>query len=149
VSLSTADRESRLAEARRVCQERGVPLTNQRRAVLQALLDRDDHPTADALYEVVVHDLPQISRATVYRSLDALVELGLAARVSHPGSATRFDPTVRRHHHLICDRCGAILDLEDPTLDRIPLPDTRPAGFRARDYSVQVRGLCERCTGGG
>lgn len=126
------------------CRELGIPLTVQRRAVLSALLGRTDHPTADDVYGVVLRTIPGVSRGTVYRTLDKLVELGLIVRVSHPGSAARYDAKLHRHHHLICERCGSMADLEASALDELALPDLGSA-FRVVDYSVHLRGICRAC----
>jgi Fur family peroxide stress response transcriptional regulator len=136
------EKTERLAKA---CRERGIPLTHQRRAVLEAIADRKDHPTAERVYEEVRQRLPNVSRMTVYRVLDLLVELGIITKVGHPGSAIRFDPTTERHHHLVCLRCNQLFDLEAPDLDHLELPDTRRLGFRVADYSIQFTGICETC----
>jgi Fe2+ or Zn2+ uptake regulation protein len=123
-----------------------VPLTIQRREVLRSVLGRSDHPTSDDVYEDVVTRVAGISRGTVYRALDTLARLGLIVRVGHPGSAARYDGHVARHHHLVCEECGDIRDLEDAALDALAAPDLGGTGFRVRDYSVYYRGLCSRCT---
>ena len=135
-----------LAELERRCRQMAVPLTVQRRAVLRALAGRDDHPTADSVFSAVSRELPGISRATAYRTLDTLVAMGLVVRVAHAGSAVRYDAKLYRHHHLACDQCGAMLDLDSKTLDAIQLPDLSALGFRAHDFSVHVRGVCAACT---
>jgi Fur family peroxide stress response transcriptional regulator len=139
---------AKLAEFEALCRSQGLPLTAQRRAVLRALAQRDDHPTADQLYEVVRHELPDISRTTVYRVLETLLRVGVIHRVSHPGSAVRFDAHTQRHHHLYCVSCGALTDLVMPELDSLPTPDTGRVGFEIRDYSVHFDGLCASCRAG-
>jgi Fur family peroxide stress response transcriptional regulator len=123
----------------------GVPLTIQRRAVLEELSRRRDHPTAEGVYEAVSKRIPGLSRATVYRSLETLVELGLAARIAHPGSAARYDPKTWRHHHLVCERCGLVLDIESPELEKPRLRAPAGSGFAIRDWSIQFTGLCADC----
>ena len=125
------------------CRRRGVPLTVQRRAVLEALLERHDHPTAEQIYTAVAARLPGLSRTTVYRVLETLVEAGVAGKASHPGAASRFDPVTERHHHLACVGCDKLIDLQAPSLDRLTLP--RPRGFRVLDYTIQFKGLCAAC----
>lgn len=141
MDLSTEALET--LEAR--CRERGLPVTLQRRTVLAALLQRDDHPTADELFEIIGEAGPALSRATVFRTLETLVDLEMATRVCHPGSATRYDPRVDRHHHLVCDTCGQITDLEDSRLDALPIKKALAGGFRVRDWSVHIRGTCATC----
>jgi Fur family peroxide stress response transcriptional regulator len=129
----------------RACRERGLPVTAQRRTVFEMILDREDHPTADQVYEQVRRRLPTISRTTVYRVLDGLVGLGLITRICHPGSAARFDPKVHQHHHLVCLYCERIIDLEEQRLNRVAWPDVRRYGFEIRDYYIHFRGVCARC----
>ena len=57
----------------------------------------------------------------------------------------RYDRVLTRHHHLVCDRCNAMIDFVDEALDELPLPNTSPLGFQVRDYRVQVRGICAAC----
>ena len=127
------------------CRELGLPLTIQRRAILEVLSSRTDHPTADAVAAALAESIAGISRATVYRTLETLVEGGLIVRVSHHGAAARYDIRTDRHHHLVCDRCGAMTDFDEAGFAELRLPDFSSAGFRVRDYSVQVRGLCRKC----
>jgi Fur family peroxide stress response transcriptional regulator len=134
-----------LAHVEQRCRELGVPLTVQRRAIYAAIADRDDHPSADEVFAALQRRVPGISKATTYRTLDKLVEIGLVRRVSHPGAVARFDAKVHRHHHLVCERCGAVCDLESKALDRVALPDVAGHGFELRDFSVLIHGRCRAC----
>jgi len=127
------------------CRRRGLALTIQRRAVYEELVERKDHPTADQVYDALQARLPGLSRTTVYRVLDTLVEQGFARKVHHAGAVARFDPMTVRHHHLVCDGCGQLVDLEDGVVPGVPLPDARGTGFRIRDYSISFTGLCKSC----
>ena len=135
----------RVTEFEAECRRRGLALTIQRRAVYEELAERKDHPTADQVYDTLRARLPGLSRTTVYRVLDTLVEQGFARRVQHAAGVARFDPMTARHHHLVCDRCGKLLDLDDRAIPRIPLPDARGTGFRIDDYSISFSGLCQSC----
>jgi Fur family peroxide stress response transcriptional regulator len=135
----------RLKEFERLCRCMGVPLTVQRRAVLETVLERDDHPTADQIIEVVRQRVPGVSRTTVYRVLDRLVEVGIIRRLHHHGPAARFDGKIRRHHHLICKKCNQVIDLESAKLDKLSLPDVESEGFEIDDFSVQFTGTCAAC----
>jgi Fur family peroxide stress response transcriptional regulator len=127
------------------CRRHGLPLTVQRRVVLQALAGRDDHPTADEVLAEVRQRLPEVSRTTVYRVLDTLVQLGLAVKICSPGSGVRFDPKTHRHNHLVCIRCEKVMDFETSALEALPIPDLRAQAFTIHDYSVHFRGLCRDC----
>jgi Fur family peroxide stress response transcriptional regulator len=125
--------------------ESGLPVTIQRRAVFEAILGRQDHPTAELVYRAVREKLPQISRMTVHRILGTFASLGLVAKTCHPGSAARFDPNLRQHHHLVCLDCGRIIDVEDARLNNLPWPEVPPGDFEIQDYHIHFRGRCARC----
>ena len=91
--------------------ERGWRLTAQRRAVVGALRGADVHLTAEEVHRAAVSVLPDVSRATIYNTLNELVSMGDVGEVVL-GGRTRFDPNVTTpHHHLVCDRCGLIRDV--------------------------------------
>lgn len=136
----------RLQEFEALCRRQGVSFTVQRRVVLEAVLERDDHPTADQIVEIVKQRVPNISRTTVYRVLDALVDMEMIRRLHHPGPAVRYDGKVRRHHHLICKRCHKVIDWEDVRLNRIRPPDVEAEGFEIEDFSVHFTGVCGECS---
>ncbi len=137
--------ERRLAAFEQNCRRRGLALTIQRRAVFSELAERRDHPTADQVYEALRARLPGLSRTTVYRVLETLVSQGFARKVQHAGTAVRFDAMTERHHHLVCERCGRLADLDDALVPSLPLPDPRKTGFQVRDYSISFTGLCKSC----
>ena len=130
------------------CRRRGLAVTVQRRTVFEALSGRRDHPTADQVYDAVRDRLPGLSRTTVYRVLDTLVVAGFARKVQHAGGVARFDPITDRHHHLVCEACGRLVDVDDAAVPALRLPETRGTGFRITDYSVSFLGLCGGCARG-
>lgn len=138
-------RQRRMEDLQRVCREQGLPLTVQRRAVLEVVLQRDDHPTADQVLQVVQDRLPGVARATVYRTLEALVRMGVIAKASLPGHPARYDRLVEAHHHFVCRECETIIDVVDKSLDRFPMPDTSQLGVEVTDFTLQLRGVCPAC----
>jgi Fe2+ or Zn2+ uptake regulation protein len=143
--LDAQAKKRRVEEFRQRCRERGIPLTTQRSVVLEAVLDLDCHPTADQVYGSPAVRKSRISRATVYRTLESLVRLGLITKACHPGGVVRYDGRTGMHHHLICLHCDAVVDIADSRLDRLPMPDTSVFGYEIQDFRVQLRGLCRRC----
>jgi Fur family peroxide stress response transcriptional regulator len=138
-------RKSKERELEFACRHHGLPLTIQRRAILENLASRTDHPTADQIYDALKDHLKGISRTTVYRVLDTLVSVGLATRVSNPESKARFDADTSRHHHLTCVDCGTVVDIHDPELNKIDLPERFKSELEFMDYSINFIGRCSRC----
>jgi Fe2+ or Zn2+ uptake regulation protein len=138
-------KDERIESLRQVCRERGLILTPQRRAILRAVLDLDDHPTAERVHAALSRRRVRVSRATVFRTLESLARLGIIARACHPGSSVRYDRRTDQHHHLVCLSCDRVIDIQDARLDALPVPDTRRLGFVVSDFKVQLRGTCREC----
>jgi Fur family transcriptional regulator, peroxide stress response regulator len=119
--------------------------TAQRYAVLDFLVRHPFHATAEEILEAINRDDPRSSRATVYNSLNALVQAGLVREMAGDGKSTRFDAHLRRHHHFRCERCGAV---EDVPWFEVPVPASGRALGKHRITGCEVvfRGLCERCS---
>jgi Fur family peroxide stress response transcriptional regulator len=128
-----------------VLRQQGLSLTTQRRIILQELSGRKDHPTAEQMYEAVRDRLPGLSKATVYRVLDTLVQAGAARKVFHPGAIVRYDPMTARHHHLTCQECGKLVDIDSSMIEDIALASVAVSGFQVTDYTINFTGVCSRC----
>ncbi len=126
------------------CKRAGLALTPQRVAIYRALFESYDHPSPEALYERVRPQMPSISLATIYKTLETLVSLGVASELPAAGDTKRYDANMGRHHHLVCDQCNAIEDFYDASLD-VAAPKSKN-GFVPRAVSVYVHGLCRRCS---
>lgn len=124
----------------------GLRLTAQRRHVYRVLLEKRDHPTAEDVFRRARRALPEISLATVYNCLEALVHCGLARRVDVDPAAGRFCPNMTEHGHFYCRGCGGIYDVDAGAADwreRLHLPE----GFAAEGLDVAIRGYCAACAG--
>lgn len=122
-----------------------VRLTTRRRAILEALKETPDHPTAEEVLERVRQKVPSVSLGTVYRGLDALWRAGLIAKHEVPGGAARYDHEVAPHVHVVCSGCGAMADVPGV----LPLPRGLPkeaAGFRITGANLTLEGICPGCS---
>ncbi len=117
----------------------GVRRTPQRFFVLEHLLTRPDHATVEELWTALNKRHARASRATVYNTLHALVQAGLIREFTLDGKAARYDANLEQHHHFVCDRCGAVEDVE-----WFDVPAAQGAG-NVRTYEVILRGECSRC----
>ena len=123
---------------------RGARPTRQRRAIFSALSERLDHPTAETLYRAVRRRIPGLSLATVYTTLEVLVEAGLAGRFVGADGVAHYDARTDEHDHRRCLGCGRIDDLDRRgARDLVPLQPS--ADFRPTGYRIEVTGYCSGC----
>jgi Fur family peroxide stress response transcriptional regulator len=123
---------------------RGLRRTEQRREVYAILVRELDHPTAQDVYSLAKRRLPEISLATVYNCLEALVSCGLVRRVQVGPAASRFCPNMQEHGHFYCEQCGAIFDVEI-NANRLGHSTCLPRGFEASRFDISMRGTCSAC----
>jgi len=120
-------------------------LTPQRDAVFQVILAREDHPTANEIFEAARQRLPTISYATVYNSLRYLKEAGLVHEIKFGDSASRYDRETDRHDHAICNSCGKLVDFDLPQTAELMQAAARKSRFKPESVHLTLRGLCEDC----
>ena len=123
--------------------ERGLKVTPQRQSVFRALHGNMSHPTAEAVHALVRADVPTISLRTVYATLHDLAQLGEIGELEVGTGSLRFDPNVTPHHHLVCEGCHAVFDV-DVSAPVVGLPDEL-AGFEVVDAEIVFRGRCPEC----
>jgi Fur family iron response transcriptional regulator len=116
----------------------GIRPSAQRVAIAGYVLDTEDHPTADAVWQRVKADFPMVSRATVYNTLQTFREHGLVQQLVLSEGSVVFDPKVEPHHHFVDDQTGAIHDIPWTAL-RVGKVDELE-GIDVREYMVVVRG---------
>ena len=143
--MDTREKQNRLELFEKLCRESGVPCTTQRRIILEIVLDSEAHPTASDVIRKVAERELGVSRATIHRNLDLMAVMGVITKTSHPGIAARYDARTDIHHHLVCISCNSIVDIDDETLDSMPMPDASEYGFEISDFRVQLRGYCRDC----
>lgn len=126
--------------------DRGWRLTSQRRVVADVLAGEHVHLTADAVHAAAKRQLPEISLATVYNTLNQLVAMGEVLEISAGDGPKRYDPNVTtRHHHLCCVECGALRDVRPEGTERLTLPDAQQHGFELLELDIVFRGRCPQC----
>lgn len=131
---------------REALQAGGQRFTEQRAAVYRYLAGTDVHPTADEVFSAVRRDLPGISLATVYKSLETLVGCGLAVKLTYANESARYDGCTDPHHHARCLSCGAVTDVpgEMPQGDLASL-QRRAGDFTVTGYRLELAGYCSAC----
>jgi Fur family transcriptional regulator, peroxide stress response regulator len=124
----------------------GHRFTEQRAAVYRYLARTDVHPTADEVLLAVRGNLPAISLATVYKSLETLVGCRLAVKLTYADQSARYDGRTDPHHHARCVVCGSVSDipgeLPNQEIDRLT---ARADHFTVTGYRLELAGYCAKC----
>ena len=124
----------------------GLGASYQRMRILENLMDRRDHPTVSMLYDDLAGEIPTLSRATVYNTLNALVDKGLVNALTITSEEARYDFKRHPHHHFLCRECGSILDVEI----HCKYADVAEIdGHRVEDIHGYFKGTCRACLGKG
>jgi len=127
--------------------DNNLKVTKERLMLLEELFNSSGHLDADSLLFQLRNKGRKVSRATIYRTLDLLVQCGLA-RKSRLGREhyvyERVTPG-KRHDHMVCTGCGTIIEFYDPELEERQREVCLANGFRPTFYSIQIQGLCSEC----
>lgn len=135
------------AELNRKLAQSGFRFTPQREHVYRVLVEKRDHPTAEEVFIRAKAGKPEISMATVYNCLDALVKCGVVKQVAVQRGAARFCPNMKRHGHFYCETCHGVFDVDVP--EGRPEGIHMPRGFKVDHYEIAIHGVCADCGGRG
>ena len=126
--------------------QRGWRLTAQRRVVAEVLVGEHVHLTAEAVHAAARAALPEISMATVYNTLNELVDMGEVLEIGAGHGPKRYDPNADvAHQHLLCVGCGTLRDVQPEGETDLALPPGEDHGFRVVSVDITFRGLCPSC----
>lgn len=127
-------------------QQKGFRLTPQRIMVLEALHQADDHISAPDICSRIQAKYPWVNKSTIYRTLELLKELDLVTETELGGDKLYYHQAEKgHHHHLICQKCGKVIDIDEDTF--VPLENTlrKKYSFRADLRHLAIHGHCLRC----
>ena len=133
----------RTEEIRNKLIEKGLKVTPQRIAILEAIVKLSNHPTAENIIDYIRKNQPNIATATVYKVLDALVANELIKKVKTERGIMRYDAVMENHHHLYCSESDRIEDFADTELNRIIgkyFDKKKIPGFKVEDVKLQIIG---------
>lgn len=133
--------------------EKGLKVTTQRLAVLTVLSQKpDSHLTAEEIYDLVKLENPEIGLATVYRTIQLLLELKIIDRIHLDDGYVRYelghvfeDEDGHHHHHLICVKCGRVSSFQGDLLEEFEKRMEEQTGFQIQDHDVKLYGYCADC----
>ena len=119
--------------------------SRQREAIMNFLMTRKDHPTADVVYDNVRKEFPNISLGTVYRNLTLLSDMGELLRLRVGDGMDHFDATTAPHYHFICKGCSSVLDIEVSNLDFINTLAEKDFDGKIYGHNAYFYGVCKGC----
>ena len=126
--------------------KQGYRSTPQRAMILSAIENSDHHISAEEIYDEVAAKYPQVNISTVYRTMELLKRLGLVYEIDLGEGRIRYHSEGKgHHHHLICQKCGAIIDIDESTLSRLKDVLLNRYNFSAQLRHMAIFGLCENC----
>lgn len=132
--------------------EKGLKVTSQRLMVLNILSAHgDEHLTVEEIYDLAKEESPEIGLATIYRTVQVLLELHVIEKATFDDGFARYElngeetGSGHRHHHAICTQCGKVYSLETDLLDTLEKQVFESLGFEVTDHEVKLYGLCSAC----
>lgn len=133
-----------------VLKENNYKLTDQRRIVFKAFFEnKDKHLTAEELYQYIIVNNPDIGIATVYRNIQLFMELKIIERLALDDGFIRYELAQNldshRHHHLICNQCGKIIEVREDFMESIEKIFYDNYGFLVSNHETIFYGLCKEC----
>jgi Fur family ferric uptake transcriptional regulator len=141
---------NRLAVFRQWIKEQGLKATAQREDIAQAFFSTNRHISVEELYSEVRRHTPRVGYATVYRTMKLLKECGLAAERHFADGQARFEnvEAERHHDHIICERCGRIVEFIQPQIEKLQADVAQRFGFVATMHKMEIYGICKECREG-
>lgn len=141
-----ADPQNRLEQIIKALRDRGYRLTPQRLAMLKIIAASKRHPNAEQIYEQMKADFPTTSLATIYKTLTLLKDMGEVLELNFATAGSHYDGNKPYPHpHVICTRCGQILDPEFVAVAEISQEMGRQTGYQITHHQLNFFGLCPRC----
>ncbi len=124
------------------CEARGLRMTGQRRVIAQVLADSADHPDVEELYARASANDPNISLATVYRTVKLFEEAGILDKVEFGDGRARYEDAERDHHdHLIDLSSGKVIEFVDPEIEALQEKIARKLGYELRGHRLELYGV--------
>ncbi|SFR04208.1 Fur family transcriptional regulator [Poseidonocella sedimentorum] len=123
------------------CAQKGLRMTGQRRVIAQVIEDASDHPDVEALHQRAVAIDPNISIATVYRTVNLFEDLGIIERVEFGDGRARFEDAERDHHdHLLDLQSGEVIEFVDPEIEALQEKIAERLGYRLMGHRLELYG---------
>jgi len=140
--------ETLLAQFKQLLRSSNLKFTKQREVILSTLYSHTGHFTPEELYQLIKQDFPELNTgiATVYRTLSLLESAGIVTSISFGTQGKKYELGVKAHHdHIICTKCGKILEFFDEAIEKRQARIAKDFGFIMEDHSLKIFGICPEC----
>jgi Fur family transcriptional regulator, ferric uptake regulator len=135
-----------------ILRDKGYKMTSQREAIIDVIVNNTGkHLTIEEIYDLVRVKCPDIGLATVYRTITILSDLSLLTKLNLDDNFVRYELSSRiedeehNHHHLICNKCGSVVEVSDDSLDELEKRIEAEFDFSIDDHSLKFYGTCSKC----
>lgn len=125
--------------------DKKIPLTLQRRLILDELIQRSDHPSAEELFNSLHHKTRKLSLATIYRTLETLIENNLVTEHTRGKNGSRYEVAKGQHYHVICLKCQKMEDIFGITIQSLEDEIAKMTSYRIEKHRLDIYGLCPDC----
>lgn len=132
---------------REYLRDRGLKYTTERQELLRAVMQNDEHFEADQILMQLHQAGSRVAKATIYRTLPLLVSCGIVKAVQFSNDRVHYEHTYGQdpHDHMVCRRCGRIIEFDSGDVDRLRTLLAARHGFYAVSHRLQIQGLCQQC----
>jgi Fur family transcriptional regulator, ferric uptake regulator len=132
--------------------EKSFKMTTQRRVVFEILTEKEDeHLSPEEIYDLIKDIYPEMGLATIYRTLQLFEEIGLVYKLNFDDGCYRYeilspnDKEVHQHHHLICKKCGKIIEVKEDLMNSLEEIIEKQYNFEIKNHMVKFTGICSQC----
>lgn len=142
--------EINISEYKCILQKEGYKLTNQRREILNAIVDNyHEHLSCEDVFSIVSKNYPELGIATVYRTLQLFEKLNIVYKINFDDGLSRYELNLgtgnHHHHHLICLKCGKVREVKLDLLESLENEIEHEGNFKIIDHNVKFYGYCNEC----
>ncbi len=134
-----------MENAIKMLNDKQVPVTIQRRLILEELSERNDHPNAEQIFDSLRKKSHKLSLATVYRTLETLVQNHLVLEYNQGKNASRYEIMTSPHYHVICLKCNRMENVFGITIEGLENEIAKITSYRIEKHRLDVYGLCPQC----
>lgn len=141
------DAAATIETIKQAARQRGVRWTTQRQIIVESFIASGDHLTVEELHNRVKEVDRTVSAATVYRTVNLLVDIGVATKRHFGDASAVFESTINKvhHHHLVCLSCGAIVEFHSDEIDTIQEGIAKDHGYHLVRHRLDMYGICPVC----